>query len=759
MKVKKLKLIKWLTAFFTLGICFLPINPVNASVNQDSPPQHISLDNIFQVPSGSNSVIINDSTGDIVQITDNVNNQNGGIWSTGNNKMDLTQDFTASMYVYFGDLGSNAADGIAFVMHNDPDGPNALRANAEGGRVGVWDSERPDIYGEAIHNSFAIEFDTHFNNNFDDPAGSSNHIAYNFPDKPSSYEDSGISWLGTRKRKLIHRQTQYPGNLANDSWHHFTIKWTAQTGDLVYQFDSLPPVSLTIDTMDVFNTNQVYWGFTGSTGAQVEMNRVVFESVPGLVEADAEEIITNQSGDDVSGKSVNAGEQLTYTIIGNYISGKQDWFDIVVETTINDHVVYVPNTLSLILEDGTIQKLSDTHWNGNNLEVPIGDLGAGNDIIGVMFDVLTLPVSSDTLVSESANLKGKNYLTQSNDVTYTIRANQPPVVNLDNAGTSQVVRAGDDYTLTGTWLDPDGTYIKLSILVDGTSVEEVEKTSSAINQSMPFDYKILNNLLAPGSHKIEIYGTDVNGTMSNVESLNLQVLSPPVLTLDSANETQGINLGDGYKIQGSVQDLDSDQLELFYTIDNGNPVSFASLKNDNKGTPVVYEYEIPASDLIVGTHLITVYAVDSDGLNSDSESLTLQVTGFLSFTKISSAVNFETTTIPKTSEEVKRDPNWDIRVQDTRGMGGSWKVYVTLVDELKNQEGKKLTHSLYYEHNGQKDYFELGIPIEVYSVQVSDDNEKSIDWNEDEGMLLNIDSSAYAGQYQGGISWDLVDGP
>lgn len=763
MKVKKIKLIKWLTAFFTLGICFLPIYPVNASVNQDSPPEHISLDNIFQVPGGSNSVIINDPIGDIVQITDNVNNQNGGIWSMDNNKMDLSQDFTASMYVYFGDLGSNAADGIAFVMHNDPDGPNALRANAEGARIGVWDSDKPDTWGEAIHNSFAIEFDTHDNKNFDDTVGSEDHIAFSFPDKQSSYEDTGVSWLGNRKRKLSHRQTQYPGTLADDTWHHFTIKWTARSKNLMYQFDSLPPVALTLDTMDVFKSDQVYWGFTGSTGAQTEMNRVVFESVPGLVKGSAEEVITNQSGDDVSGKSVGAGQRLTYKIDGTYLSGKQDWFDIVAETSINEHVAYVPNTLSLILEDGTVQKLSDLLWNGNDLEAPVGDLGAGNDIAEVRFDVITLPVSSDTQVYESATLQGDNYLTQSNEVSYTIQANQEPIVELDYDGQTigvPTAGTGSEYTLNGSWKDPDGTNIKLAIVVDGTLIDEVDLTGSAVNQNTPYSYKIPEVSLPIGNHVVEVYGTDQDGAVSNVKSLNLQIQNIPLLVLDGANAGTNITPGSNYKIHGTVQDLDSDQLDLFYVIGKGNPVKFASVKNDNKGTPINYEYEVPGTELVIGVeNIISVYAVDTDGLQSNTEQLKVTVEGSLSFTYLPPTVSFQTTTIPDKPQVVQRDGDWDIRLQDTRGNGSSLKVYSTLVSEFQNSNGKKLIHSLIFKHDGQTEYLEKGIPVEIYADSSGDGQEKSIVWNNDEGMLLNIDSSAYAGQYQGIISWGLVDGP
>jgi hypothetical protein len=101
------------------------------AANNGNPPFKIDLTGIFVTPAtGSNSSVIG---GNIVQVTPDTANQKGGIWSTEANKMDLTKDFKASMYIYFGNRGANAADGMAFVMHNDSRGTNAISPHSGSG--------------------------------------------------------------------------------------------------------------------------------------------------------------------------------------------------------------------------------------------------------------------------------------------------------------------------------------------------------------------------------------------------------------------------------------------------------------------------------------------------------------------------------------------------------------------------------------------------------------------------------------------------
>ena len=66
-------------------------------------------------------------------------------------KFSATKDFHVELDVVITQFNSGGADGIAFVMHNDPAGPSAL--GLEGGGIGY----------QEISNS-VVEFDTYMNN-------------------------------------------------------------------------------------------------------------------------------------------------------------------------------------------------------------------------------------------------------------------------------------------------------------------------------------------------------------------------------------------------------------------------------------------------------------------------------------------------------------------------------------------------------------------------------------------------------------------
>ncbi|EUJ28479.1 legume lectin domain-containing protein [Listeria floridensis FSL S10-1187] len=293
------------------------------------PPAGIKLTDVFQVPSGANSSVIESDDLDIVEITADRKNQAGAIWNTDGNMMDLTKDFKTSMYLYFGDRGEKAADGMAFVMQADKNKNKAFRTG-EGARLGVWDSASYKDFGMAIMNSFAVEFDTHYNSEFDAaiPKGK-NHIAWGYPGKKSTYHDE---WkLIGSYRWLNHEDPIFPKNnyLSDGKWHHFVVKWDAERSTLTYQFDTMRTISIPIDVKDVFGTSQVYWGFTGSTGSDYANNRVVFEEIPELLEGETKEKIVDQrDGKSIEGKEVHAEDVLTYEIDTQYLKGKTAWKDV-----------------------------------------------------------------------------------------------------------------------------------------------------------------------------------------------------------------------------------------------------------------------------------------------------------------------------------------------------------------------------------------------------------------------------------------------
>jgi hypothetical protein len=99
-------------------------------------------------------------------------------------------------------------------------------------------------------------------------------------------------------------------------------------------------------------------------------------------------------------------------------------------------------------------------------------------------------------------------------------------------------------------------------------------------------------------------------------------------------------------------------------------------------------------------------------------------------------------------------------VKDTRGKGSPWRLSVTLTEEFSDGKGKGLKDALIFvDEHGNETTMKLGIPTNVYEEITGDQEEISIQWATNRGILLKTNPSDYAGEYKGMIRWDLMDAP
>ena len=123
-------------------------------------------------------------------------------------RIDLTHDFDLSFGLLMGNK-VNAGDGMAFVLHNDPLGNNALGKN--GGGLGA----------AGLLNGLAIQFDTWQNTKQGDIAAKHTDIVTTDP-QATTYRLGGQVALN---------------NLTDGNWHSVDVHWNAATQTLTYTFD------------------------------------------------------------------------------------------------------------------------------------------------------------------------------------------------------------------------------------------------------------------------------------------------------------------------------------------------------------------------------------------------------------------------------------------------------------------------------------------------------------------------------------------
>jgi hypothetical protein len=166
-------------------------------------------------------------------------------------KLDLTHDFDIDFSVY---LGNNAhgADGLAFVLQNDPNGTAAL--GAAGGNYGAV----------GIKNGLGVAFDTYQN------AG---EIAADHTD-----------FFNTADGTVIGNQVALGnGNIKDGNWHSVDVSWNSTSHTLTESFDDNAVATLTQDiaTSYLGGSQSAYFGFTGGTGGLHNLQEVHLASLKG----------------------------------------------------------------------------------------------------------------------------------------------------------------------------------------------------------------------------------------------------------------------------------------------------------------------------------------------------------------------------------------------------------------------------------------------------------------------------------------------
>ncbi len=203
-----------------------------------------------------------------VRLTADSNNQFGTSMSI--RTVDLSHNFTIDAEIYLG-TKNNGADGISFVLHNDPDGSSAI-GTGEGSTLGSMANSST----VGIRNGLSIEFDTYQSSSgSDDPADDHTQIR----DTDYSFNDTGGRVTNVTALN----------NLEDGNWHIVHLEWNAATFELSYAIDgvSMPGITDTDIATNYFDgSSSVYYGFTAATGGLNNVQSIRYVSSSSLKDTD-----------------------------------------------------------------------------------------------------------------------------------------------------------------------------------------------------------------------------------------------------------------------------------------------------------------------------------------------------------------------------------------------------------------------------------------------------------------------------------------
>jgi len=209
------------------------------------------------VPTGDAIQDAND--GNCYQITAATNGQQGAVWSA--DPIDISSSFNFSFDAFLGNSDSGA-DGIAFVFQCQ--GPSVF--GGPGGGLGY----------AGLTPSIAIEFDTYPNGATGaDPASGADHVVITAGGSTTNIiSDSGVA-------------TVVP-NIEDGAFHPVIIDWNATTNVLTVSLDGTIVSTHTGDIAALLGcpNDEVWFGFTGSTGGLNNLQQICIDELSGASSAD-----------------------------------------------------------------------------------------------------------------------------------------------------------------------------------------------------------------------------------------------------------------------------------------------------------------------------------------------------------------------------------------------------------------------------------------------------------------------------------------
>ena len=192
---------------------------------------------------------------DCYQLTPALGFNTGSVWYA--DQVDLNQPLDLQFLINLGSTDANGADGICFVMQTV--GVDVI--GESGGGLG--------FLGDAFQPAFAVEFDTWQNGQYGDPVA--DHIA--MVSNGSVDHTAGTAIAGPIQADAFN------ANIEDGQDHQGRFTWDPNVQIARIYFDCELRLEATIDLIDdIFEgQNQVYFGFTASTGGSANVQSVCLE--------------------------------------------------------------------------------------------------------------------------------------------------------------------------------------------------------------------------------------------------------------------------------------------------------------------------------------------------------------------------------------------------------------------------------------------------------------------------------------------------
>ncbi|MEO1417119.1 MAG: gliding motility-associated C-terminal domain-containing protein [Bacteroidota bacterium] len=194
------------------------------------------------------------STGSCYVLTPDLQWQSGSVWYL--NRVDISEPFDLYFEIFLGCRNNDGADGIAFVLQQV-----STSVGTQGEGIG---------YG-GIFPSLALEIDTYFNPNRDDPQY----------DHVSLMRNGNVNHVNTNNLAGPFPAIGGGQNITDCNYHEFRVTWNPDSQIYRAYIDCQLRLEYTGDIINnIFNGDPtVFWGFTSATGGLSNRHEFCLEYV------------------------------------------------------------------------------------------------------------------------------------------------------------------------------------------------------------------------------------------------------------------------------------------------------------------------------------------------------------------------------------------------------------------------------------------------------------------------------------------------
>lgn len=625
-------------------------------------------------------------------ISDGTNTKYESMWYK--NPVNITRPFETKFYIYM----AGDADGLTFTLQGQ--GKNAIGFNGESlGAYMNFRASSPD--NNYVHNALSLEFDPYYNGDYSDSqlGFTGAHIAYTLP---GEYK---INSSQNNHMAAVHYSPLSTPDLNNGKWHAIVVSWTPNnvdnTGTMTTSYDGKSVGSKKVP-LSQFGKGDVYWGFTGSTGAESMVGAVAYTEV--IQQPRFSKLVRNVSNGETEFKDTTTakiGDKLEYEFI-----------------TENDRENGIGNTWETVNITDTLPKGITTLDDKQKVTIPVGDVGVAETKIKYISAKVTV---DDTVSLENvADANGSNYYTAPKNLT-----SNTAVVNVKKVEHPLPAKLKiDDTIFNRTFSNShDTTNTTISDAIAGDTVEYITKINNTEVKSRLINGKYVFNV--PGKTKLSSISLDGNT----------------------------LTLGTDYTVQddGSYQAITIKNLN----IDGGSSITLdakATLSAADNADSFTMTPEIKGNNIDGSTYQLTGTALK---INYSKNLLALSPVnidfGGHPFVNHDQIINREATT---------NAPNSVLNITDARRNHVPVKLFVNqngpfkLLSDLNVVLPSQLR---LYQNNSFVTLDDN--PVEIAETK-SGDQVKSVIWNKDEGLKLYSNGTNFMpGDYQTTLTWTAtVDG-